>query len=423
MTKTPRLGALLRSQRLSRNWTQRELAQRAACEVSMVSHAERDTRVPDEALAAALDQALDTGGSLIEAARAARSLPRSPRTVGAQPSQLPPAPQYLLGRDRHMRQLDRLVSSAVSTPIVSVEGGAGVGKSGLVLAWAHSQAHRHPDGQLVVRLGGHRGPEPASPHAVLAGLLSDLGVRSIPQETGARSRLLRSVLHQRRMLLLLDDADSTDQVLPLLPGTASCTVVITSRRRLTGLTIAGSASRMPLEPLEEADTVALLRRMLPDEVDEETALARIASGTAGLPLAVRAAIEIINDHPGWSLHELAGPLAGPRRLQVLTTAALTHPAASLRAAFAASYRRLSQPAAALFRALGHHGAAVSTDEAMRLLEASVDEAQAALAQLIGESLLMPTMTGGHGNGLIHAYAAELAADQDCPPKGTALSCA
>lgn len=424
MDESEELGALLRSHRLRRRWTQQQLAARVQCEVTMVSRTETNSRVPDEVLAARFDGALDIGGRLIEAAREARRRART-RGPGGVPSQLPAAPPLLLGRDAELTRLDQLVSSAASTPIVSVEGGAGVGKSGLALAWAHTHAHRYPDGHMVVRLGGHNGAEPATPHRVLHGMLSDLGVRTIPEETGARSRLLRSMLHQRRMLLLLDDADSTDQVRPLLPGADTCTVLITSRRRLTGLTIAGTASRVPVGPLAETATMALLRRMLPADVatSDETALARIAAGTSGLPLAVRAASSIVTDHPGWSLHELAEHLAGPHRLQVLTTAALMHPAASLRAAFDASYRRLSPQAATLFRALGGHDPTVTTEDAMRLLETNVvEQAQASLAELLGESLLLPTMTGGRGHGLIRVYAAELAGHgHHTRPEDAALS--
>ncbi|MEV4619899.1 ATP-binding protein [Asanoa sp. NPDC049573] len=258
------------------------------------------------------------------------------------PRQLPAGAARLAGRDTDLAVLDRL--AAEPGPIL-VTGMPGVGKTALAVAWARRAAGQYPDGQLYANL---RGVDPARPPAdagaVLHGLLTALDIPPvrIPPDPDARAALYRSVLAARRVLVVLDNAASVEQVRPLLPATSTC--LVTSRTQLTGLVIAEGARTLPLDVL----TPSAARRLLGGRA------APVADPCAGLPLALTAAAARLAQQPGLTPAALAAEL----RLAPLDALATDDPATNLRTAFLLSYRRLSDAAQRQFRRPGTDRAAM-----------------------------------------------------------------
>ena len=185
--------------------------------------------------------------------------------------------------------------------ISAIGGTAGVGKTALAVHWAHQVAGRFPDGQLYVNLRGYDPGQPVPAADALAGFLRSLGVpgQDIPPETDERAARYRSLLAGKQMLIVLDNAGSADQVRPLLPGTAACAVLVTSRDALAGLVARDGAARLDLDVLPPADAVALLRALIGARVDAEPgAAAELAGQCCRLPLALRVAAELAASPPG-----------------------------------------------------------------------------------------------------------------------------
>ncbi|HEX8344780.1 MAG TPA: AfsR/SARP family transcriptional regulator, partial [Actinoplanes sp.] len=215
------------------------------------------------------------------------------------PAQLPADVRAFTGRTEELAALDRLLGrpdgdgqQPVADPvtIAVLSGTAGVGKSALAVRWAHRVREEFSDGQLYVNLRGYDLEQPVAAADALAWFLTALGVRGpeIPLETDERAGRYRSEVAGRRMLVLLDNASSVEQVRPLLPGTGSCLVLITSRDSLPGMVAVHGAERVTLDLLPLPDAVALLRRLIGARVDDEPAAAEeLAAACARLPLALR----------------------------------------------------------------------------------------------------------------------------------------
>jgi len=274
-----------------------------------------------------------------------------------------------------------------------------------------------PDGQLYVNLRGF-GPSgtPAQPGAALLGFFEALGVppQQVPGSLEAQTGLFRSLLEGKRMLLLLDNARTTDQVRPLLPGSPGCMVVITSRSQLTGLVAAEGARPLPLEVLSGSEGRELLvRRLGLERVTAEPAAAtELIEQSAGLPLALSVTCARAVTRPGVALADLAAELRDTRgRLDVLETGDVS---TDLRAVFSWSYQRLSERAARMFRLLGiHPGPDVSAAAAASLAVLPPGEARSALAELTRASLLTEDSCSRFScHELLRAYAAERAAADD-----------
>lgn len=181
------------------------------------------------------------------------------------PRQLPPAPKPFTGRDSELAGITTAVDEAAeadATMVISAIGGlAGVSKTCLALQWAHRNADRFPDGQLFVDLRGFSPTEkPVQPAEAVRGFLDALGVTpdKIPVDPEARTGRYRSLVADRRMLIVLDNARDTDQVTPLLPGSPNRTVLVTSRRYLSGLVASHAAKPVVLNPLTDAEAHQLL---------------------------------------------------------------------------------------------------------------------------------------------------------------------
>ena len=214
------------------------------------------------------------------------------------PRQLPAAVAWFTGRDDEQAKLTGLLSLAsgarTQALVISAIGGTpGVGKTALAVHWAHEVAGNFPDGQLFVNLRGYDPDRPMPAADALAGFLRALGIpgQDIPPDVDERAALYRSILAGRRMLVVLDNARSAEHVRPLLPSTATCAVVVTSRDVLAMVARDG-AIRLDLDLLPLDDAVSLMRMLIGQRVDTVPAAARaLAERCSRLPLALRVAAE------------------------------------------------------------------------------------------------------------------------------------
>ncbi|WP_410601048.1 BTAD domain-containing putative transcriptional regulator [Amycolatopsis sp. lyj-90] len=304
----------------------------------------------------------------------ALSAPVVPGRPGTPPRQLPSPPGSFVGRARELAELDGFLATRGDTDIVAtIDGSGGIGKSWLTLHWAHRNLDQFPDGQLYWDLRGFdpaAGPVP--PTVVLCGFIEALGIdpETIPTGTDAQAGLFRSVTARRRMLIILDNARDSAHVLPLLPGSPSCTVVVTSRNQLTSLAASHNARRLTVKALNTAEATELLTRKLGRErvISQPEAVAELLGHCAGLPLALGIVAARACTNPGFPLAVLADELHDvSTRLDALDTG---EPTSSVRAVFSASYQALRPDVARVFRLLG--------------LVSSPDISLAAVASLAGQ---------------------------------------
>lgn len=342
-----------------------------------------------------------------------------PTTV---PRQLPAATRHFAGRAGPLAALNALLDEATTatTAVISaIEGTAGVGKTALAVHWAHQVADRFPDGQLYANLRGFGPTEPATePTEAIRRFLDALGVplRRIPPEPDALAALYRSELAGRRLLILLDNARDSAQVRPLLPGTAGCLVLVTSRDPLTGLVAAEGAQPVTVDLLSRDEARQLLARRLgaariaaePDAIDEIiTRCARLP-----LPLAIAAAHAATRRAP---LRELAEQLRdGRRALGLLNTG---DPGTDVHAVFAWSYRGLTPAVARVFRLLGRHpGPDVTAPAVASLAALRLTGVPPLLAGLTRANLLTEPAPGRYAcHDLLRAYATHLSDTLETPP--------
>jgi DNA-binding SARP family transcriptional activator len=301
----------------------------------------------DAALAAAA-----VGSSLGTVTVAAVSSSGGEPVPAAIPRQLPSAVPSFVGRRAELDMITRLAArvTAGAAVISTIDGMAGAGKTALAISAANRLAGTFPDGQLFVDLHGYtRGSEPRPPGEALNGFLRALGVspQQIPEDPEERAALFRQRLAGTRTLILLDNAVSEAQVRPLLPGSAECLVMVTSRRRLKGLY---DAETLNLGLLPRAEATALLRALAgPDRAAaDDPVLAEIAGLCGRLPLALRIAGTMLRHRPAWTPAYLAGLLRDEE--QRIST--LSDGERDLDAVFELSYRSLPDAHQRLFRLLG-----------------------------------------------------------------------
>jgi DNA-binding SARP family transcriptional activator/Tfp pilus assembly protein PilF len=352
------------------------------------------------------------------------------RTGPGVPRQLPAPVAHFVGRAAELAALtgllDRRNEQLPGTVVISAIGGtAGVGKTALAVHWAHQVTERFLDGQLYVNLRGYDPDQPMPAADALAGFLRGLGVpgQDIPPGEDERAARYRSLLAGRRMLVVLDNAGSAEQVRPLLPGAPTCTVVVTSRDSLAGLVARHGAVRLEVDLLPLADAAGLLRKLIGARADADpAAVAALAAQCCRLPLALRVAAELAAARPADPLADLAGELADQQQLLDLLEAG-GDPRTAVRAVFSWSYRHLDAAAARVFRLAGLHpgpdfdGYAVAAlagtglEQARRMLDVL---ARAHLIQLVG--------LGRFGlHDLLRAYARERAAACDGGEQHQALT--
>lgn len=333
------------------------------------------------------------------------------------PAELPRAVPGFTGRTEAVARLHALVPSGGPAPdtgtvVISAIGGtAGVGKTALAVHWGHQVRDRFPDGQLYVDLRGFDGNrEPLRPRDALGQLLRGLGLtpQEIPADEDEMIRRYRSLLVDRRMLILLDDAVSAEQVRPLLPGGPSCLVVVTSRNRLGGLVAREGAHPLMLDVLAPEEAHALLVAVLgePRVVAEPDAVAELARLCGYLPLALRVAAAQLACEPGRRVADLAAELAEGSRLAVLELE--DDERSAVRAAFDLSYRAQGPRARLLFRRLGLvPGLEFDAGAAAALLDDTEEQAAQLLATLAGAHLIESRGEGRYGfHDLLREYAWE-----------------
>ncbi|MGW0843285.1 BTAD domain-containing putative transcriptional regulator [Streptomyces sp. NPDC002787] len=330
-------------------------------------------------------------------------------------SLLPPAIGDFTGREEELAQVvGELTGEREAMPVVVVSGAAGVGKSALAVQAAHRVAAEYPDGQLYAELHGFS--EPVPPAEVLGRLLRALGADP-PEDTAERGDLFRSMVAGRRMLLVLDDANGEAQVRPLLPGSATCGVLVTSRARLAGLV---GARRTDLGVLDDVRGLELLTRVTgpertPDDPREEAAARRIVELCGGLPLALRIAGARLATRRHWTPSVLAERLADEhRRLDELAVGDL-----EVRAGLGLSYQALDECARRVLRRIATLGSAdVALWTVAALADMPEDEAEEILERLLDAQLIDCPGRDQIGqpryrlHDLVRVYAAERAETED-----------
>ncbi|MEU3795798.1 tetratricopeptide repeat protein [Streptomyces fructofermentans] len=342
------------------------------------------------------------------------ALPVAPAAAPV-PAQLPADVSAFTGRTRQLAELDTHLlapgpSSPGSTTVVvsAVSGTAGVGKTALAVRWAHGARQDFPDGQLYVNLRGYDPEEPLPAAEALAGFLDALGVPGpeIPLRLDDRAARYRTEISGRRLLVVLDNASSAEQVRPLLPGTPSCRVLVTSRDSLASLVSVHGAHRLVLDVLSPDDALALLRTLAGERVDaEEEAASTLAEQCGRLPLALRVAAELALSRPRMTLADLVAELDDHRRrLRLLDSDG--DPRAAVRAVFSWSYERLPPVAAKVFRLLGlHPGPDFDVHAAAALCAEPLDRTRQALDLLARASLVQPARTDRYAmHDLLRVYA-------------------
>ncbi|PGH51987.1 BTAD domain-containing putative transcriptional regulator [Streptomyces sp. Ru87] len=345
-----------------------------------------------------------------------RPAPVTFREAGPPPDSLPRHAE-LVGREEEQRVLDECLAPGASAgagtviALQAISGMAGVGKSLLALHTANRVAPHFPDGRIYVNLCAHApGRRPLSPSAALAQLLRELGVpaRGVPQDLDASVSLWRTLLANRRVVIVLDDASDPDQVRPLLPGRSPSLVLITSRRRLSGLPGVRSVF---LDLLPPGDAVTLFRRLVRDErARDEEQVAEIVRLCGYLPLAVEIAAGRLGSRPSWSASHLIARLSrGHGRLREFRDGYR-----EIARAFEMSYATLTPEQQTAFRLLGlHPGTEFDARAAAALTGMRLDDTEQIVDVLLDAHLVRETAPDRYRfHDLLGEYARTLTAGTD-----------
>ncbi|AXX32699.1 ATP-binding protein [Actinosynnema pretiosum subsp. pretiosum] len=362
-------------------------------------------------------------GYLVAVPRMRRVIRRGPVPLNVRPAEIPDSPEEFVGRldelarlDAHLFQHTLRRPSKRGVPTLLVTGAAGVGKTALVLRWAHlNQAYRFPDGNLYAWFSGRDIGEPVDAFTVLGRFLRALGVRPahIPATLEERTAVYRTLTARRRLLVVLENAYFTDQVRPLLPaGPRSFTIVI-SRWELADFAELGNTHHFQVAPFDHHDAIEFLQRTVGEaqvnrELDAAQELARFC---AYLPLALSVAskhLAIRREKPFHRLNaELVDASNFPEELS-------DDPTAGAEWVFDNSYSALPAAAARLFRRLGAlPGGRVAVGDAVLLMACTEAEARRLLVELVEENLLSPVRCDTfHLHPVLHAYARKALHDEE-----------
>ncbi len=417
-------GAVLRQLRVEAGLTQEELAEAARLSPRSVSDLERGIHLTARKdTARLLADALGLAGparTAFEAAARGRApvdaVPAAGVTggVAAATRTLPRDVASFTGREAELRELMAASADGAGSVlgIHALGGMAGIGKTALAVHAAHRLAPRFPDGQIFLPLHGHTpGQRPVDPADALASLLLMVGVAAeqLPPGLEARMALWRDRVAGRHLLLVLDDAAGSDQVRPLLPGSGSGLVLVTSRRHLTALEDARSVSLDTLPPRDAAELLVRLAAR-PGLDPRDAAVAEITRLCGYLPLAVGMLARQLHHHPAWSAAGRGAELAAARdRLELMATENL-----SVAAAFNLSYADLTPDQQRLFRRLGlHPGADIDAYAVAALDGTDLAAARRGLEALYDQYLLTePTQGRYRMHDLIREHARALAGRLD-----------
>ena len=332
--------------------------------------------------------------------------PAAPPAVTApvlRPAQLPCDPADFTGRADAAGQIGQALAATLreAMAVVVVTGMGGVGKTTLAVHAAHATRHAFPGGELYADLRG-ADTTPADPADTLAAFLAALGTApsDIPDGVEARSSLFRSLSDERQLLVVLDNARDTAQIRPLLPGSADCAVLVTSRSRLTSV----PSVQIDLDVFTPDEAVALLTRAIGARrvADEPDAAVELVASCGYLPLAVRIVAARLAARPNWTLRSLTVRLADERRrLDELRFGDL-----AVEAAFELGYRQLTAEQARMFRtAVWSEGVDFSTAAAAALLDTPERDAEDLLESLVDAGMLDSFSAGRYQyHDLLRAFA-------------------
>jgi len=385
----------------------------------LVSDAAQMTSRADDTQSGEVADPAGTGALTGVAGALERPAGNSPEPVI--PRELPAPVAHFTGRAAELAGLTALLDQrAGQAPwalmITAMGGTGGVGKTALAVLWAHRVAGRFPDGQLYVNLRGYDPDQPMTAADALARFLRALGVpdQDIPPDPDERAARYRSRLAGKRVLIVLDNAGSAGQVRPLLPGTPSCAVVVTSRDALAGLVARDGATRLDLDLLPPPDAVDLLRALIGARVEADPgAGALLAEQCSRLPLALRVAAELAAARTGVPLVRLVDELADQQqRLSLLDAGG--DPGTAIRAVFSWSYRHLDTCLARAFRLAGlHPGPDFCRHAVAALTGATLEDSRRVLDLLARKHLIQQPRSGRYGmHDLLRAYARDLSAAHD-----------
>lgn len=331
--------------------------------------------------------------------------------TGQVPRQLPPAPHAFTGRERELRLIGEHTREGAPRSVV-VAGPAGIGKTALVLHWAHRALDDYPDGQLYVDLRGFSGADPLAPAPVLQRFLAALGTDAdeIPADADERAAMYRSLLSHRRVLVVLDNARSPEQLRDLLPGSGGSAALITARTVLFGLTATHGTPHLRLNPLARDESMDLLGAMIGrDRIATDPVAARgLAAACGDLPLALRLAACQTLAHPEQPLGELRD------RIATAPLANLDLPgdeAAGLRSCLDLTRDHLGPAERDALAAIGLHPATEFEPAGIAALTGTTPAEAAAALRRLAEVHLAAAVDDGRWNvhDLVRAYAREQAA--------------
>jgi len=407
-------GSLLRQLRREARLTQEELAEAAGLSVRAVAYLERGVvTTPQKETVRLLADALGLAGEAragFEAAARGRAMPGG---VAAATRTLPRDIASFTGRARELEQLTQAAAGPGGVVGIHAIGGmAGVGKTAFAVHAAHRLAERFPGGQIFLPLHGHTpGQQPVDPADALASLLLTAGVdpAQIPPGLEARMGLWRDRLAGQQLLLILDDAVGSEQVLPLLPGTGGSLVLVTSRRHLSAL---DEAAVISLDTLPAAEAAGLLVRLAgrPGLGAGDRGVAEIIRLCGYLPLAIGMVARQLRHHPAWTAAGRAADLAAAAgRVELMATENL-----SVAAAFDLSYADLTADQRRLFRRLGLHPGPEADGYAAAALDSTdLEAARRGLEALYDQYLLTEPAPGRYRmHDLIREHARALAGRLD-----------
>ena len=368
------------------------------------------------------------------------------------PAQLPATVDGFVGRNAQLDQLDAFLAAALGdlalgnvaqggdgapggdgaqgrdgaqggggapTLIIAAIGGtAGVGKTSLAVHWAHRVRDRFPDGQLYLNLRGYATSPPMEPGQALAQFLRALGVPAerVPLDVDEAAAMYRTLLADRRMLIVLDNAAGPEQVRPLLPGSPRCLVLVTSRDRLGGLVASDGARPLALDVLDAGEARALLAGILGETRvgSQPRAVAELAQICGFLPLALRIAAANLVMRPPVGVAQYVAELRQGNRLAALQVEG--DESSAVRTAFDLSYAALKPDERRMFRLLGLvPGPDVDTVAAAALADTSAEQARRMLGRLVGRHLVIELAPGRFTlHDLLRLYARSLADAEDGP---------
>jgi DNA-binding SARP family transcriptional activator/Tfp pilus assembly protein PilF len=338
--------------------------------------------------------------------------------VWIRPAQLPPDVSDFAGRTAELAQLHEMtqVASGRRTPaVVAIVGAGGVGKTALALRFAHTVADRFEDGVVYANLRGWSAAGPAAPLTVLTRFLRALGVEpeAVPPDLDEATALYRSLLADRRLLLLVDNAANAEQVRPILPAGRSV-VVVTSRDELAGLAARDGARRLHLDLLTPHDSLELLRAVLgPSRVaSEPAAAAELAHLCVRLPLALRIAAADLTARPGDGIAAYVERLRSGNRLSMLELHGDEE--SGLRAVFSRSLDAVHPDAQQLFRLVGAFPAdELSLESASVLADVSPMRTRDILDRLVAAHLVQHPIEDRYTvHDLLRSFAREICSADD-----------